>query len=315
MSRAIMARYRGDDVISPRRDLPPLEPERRLLLKAWAKADAPTRRWTALLEMAGPTGIEAAHRLADVLHEHGWARLKESHVKGSWRLDALIWTDLAATKAELGLDSRADRKSRRAEILASLSSWVQDQPDLAVAAESLGAGVLLSAERLAERFALLKSLAQWRAEEQQGTHRDFELAARRETKSLTYVEWRWLHEHVDLPAFGVEGFAPLVWLSGPLRLRWVDGRECDLQPLQFAGLTVQDLLEAQVAQEPLRYWLIENRASFERQAVARAPGVPLCGCRGVLRPPGWQPSVRCWTAPRLLRGSALIRTLPVWRSR
>lgn len=267
-------RVRQVEVALASRTLPLLGVSERDLLRSWAKSDAPTRRWPALLAMAGVTGIEAAERLAESLCERGWLAFKESFVKGSWRVESIVWTDLGALKTLLGLDTRTERQSRRARQLRELADWVVEHPDLQAAVESLVDAAALTAERLGERFALLRAVAAWRSEGRNGTRRDFALEARDGTKSLTETEWRWLDEHVDLPAFGIEGFTPLIWLAGATTLSW-PGRVVDVHGLQFVGLVAADLARVERAAVPERYWLIENRASFERQATRLEPGVLL----------------------------------------
>lgn len=273
------------------RALPLLGPEARALLRDWARGDAATRPWAALLRLAGPARLELADDLAGVLERTGWATPKRSFVKGTWRLDGLVWTDLPALKAALGLDSRDDRRARRADALARLDAWAGAHPDHAEAVAPLHDGVL-DAARLDERLALLQALAAWQDDARSGTRRDFEWHARGATKSITEAEWRWLGSTLDLSACRIEGFLPVLWLAGDLRLQWDDGRGCDLSGLHLAGLPVDDVLRVSSVQPPQRYWLIENRASFERQAAraTRAPGVAVLWLPG--RPPiSWQSAV------------------------
>lgn len=265
-------------------------PQRELLTR-WARADGLTRQREVLLRQAGPSQLEMAEQLIDLLMQHGWLSVKERRVQGAWQLQAITWLDLAGLKTALGLDSRQDRQARREELLTALAGWVLDQPDLAPAVQALKDQQGLPVDRLAERIALLSSLADWQAEQRTGTRRDFALAARDDTKSLSDAEWAWLETSLDLPAMGIERFVPQLWLAGDLSLAW-GHRCCDLQALHCVGLSAADLLTLTGAAAPVCYWLIENRASFERQAMQRDAGVALIWLPG--RPPStWLRAVGC----------------------
>lgn len=126
------------------------------------------------------------------------------------------------------------------------------------------------------------ALAAWRVDQRTGKRRDFALEARHDTKALSEAEWTWLDSCLDLPGLGVERFAPQLWLAGALSLHW-GGQRCELQALHCVGLPAHDLAKLTGAVAPERYWLIENRASFERQAMSREPGTALIWLPG--RPP------------------------------
>ncbi len=254
--------------------LPLLNPGQRELLTQWARADGLTRQRDALFRQAGGHRLEMAEHLVDMLMRHGWLSVKERLVHGAWQLTSVTWRDLAGLKAALGLDSAEDRSTRREQLLAEVAAWAASQPGFERAVEALTAQRLLPLAKLAERIALLKALAAWRADQRTGTRRDFALEARHDTKALSEAEWTWLDTCLDLPGLGVERFAPQLWLAGALSLHWGSHR-CELQALHCVGLPALDLGRLTGAEGPQRYWLIENRASFERQAANRAPGVAL----------------------------------------
>lgn len=188
-------------------------------------------------------------------------------------------------KGLLGLGTVESRRDERSLQLQALADWVQPHEMLhAAAADLAGGGTALNLPTLARRIDLLKALARWQDEQHTGTRRDFELLARGRTKSLATAEWQWLDAHVDLAALGIERFAQQVWLAGALELQWAHDRRCDLRALHCVGLAARDLLSVAQAIPPQRYWLIENRASFERQAAQREPDVALIWLPG--RPPG-----------------------------
>lgn len=262
---------------------PLLSAPQRQLLTQWARADALTRQREALLRQAGTHQLEMAEQLIDLLMRHGWLSVKERWVQGSWLLQSITWLDLAGLKAALGLDSKQERQARRDELLAALAEWAVDHAALSPAVQALKDQPSLPVDKLAERIALLRAVAEWQAEQRTGTRRDFALAARDGTKSLSDAEWAWLEACLDLPVLGIERFAPQLWLAGSLRLAWGD-RICDLQALHCLGLCATDLRRLTGAVAPRRYWLIENRASFERQALQRDDDVALIWLPG--RPPG-----------------------------
>lgn len=256
-------------------ELPSLDSAPQELLLRWVRADSPSRQWQSLLKLAGASHIETAERLVQSLLQSGWITVDERFVKGSWRLEAIAWTDLAALKGLLGLDSRAERQARSSETISALSEWVDGHPEFEVAARALAGATNLSHERLAARVALLHAVAEWAADQRVGTRRDFALEARRHTKDIKAKEWAWLDAHVDLASLGIERFAPVLWVAGALVLEWGEQRVCNLAALHMAALAVSDVLRIHSAVSPTRYWLVENRASFERLAGQRPDGVAL----------------------------------------
>lgn len=264
-------------------------PERELLAR-WARSDSLRRTRQALVQLAGPTEIERAEALCECLLHAGWLVRRERLVGGRWQWESIIWRDLDALKALLGLRSarqrEADRETMLAEAGQALEDW-RDPPaaraidpdfidEMTQAIERLRSDAL-RLDLLRDRLALLQALRRWHDEGRQGLRRDFALWARDATKAIGRAEWAWLEAGFDLERLGIASFAPLLWLAGDLSLRWSE-RRVDAGALHCLGLPLADVMRAQMAvgsAAPRRYWLIENRASFERQAQARPSGVLL----------------------------------------
>lgn len=248
--------------------LPTLRAAERALLERWASGDAPLRRWSSLQALAGAGGIEAAEALLGRLLEAGVVAVDERFDAGRWWSRSVVWSDLPRLQRALGLQSLAERDAARDAALLELARIAEQSDALQPAALDLQAS-RLSTPLLLARTGLLQSLLGWTLEQRSGVRQDFALHARPHTKAITEAEWRWLEAQLDLAALGVERFAPLVWLAGPMRLSDATGAT-SLAPLPFAGLPADWLLGLlQVDAAPERYWVIENRASFERQARRR----------------------------------------------
>ncbi|MDE2593706.1 MAG: hypothetical protein KGL57_05670 [Burkholderiales bacterium] len=260
------------------------------LLRVWAKSDSTTRSWLPLLGLAGPCQIEASEQLAEQLLQCGWLSIKERREKGAWQRQSITWMDLPELKVLLGISSKADRQSQREALLSDLRDWSQTHPVLESAVQALHEAKTMKLDDLAQRISLLQSLMQWQLEQRIGTRRDFALEAGDGTKALTSSMWSWLDEYVDLPALGINRFMPQIWLAGPLQLTWSDKPTCDLSALHCVGLSAQDMVKLTQVKAPSQYWLIENRASFERQAAQCSGDVALIWLPG--RPPNsWMTAI------------------------
>lgn len=257
--------------------LPPLDADERPLLLDWLRGSAATRKWQSLLETAGPARIELAQRLSDLALKAGLCTRRERFEKGRWRPVELCWVELEALQAALGLGTRSERNARLAALASRLQALMADDL-VGEAAQALAESRMATAAAEA-RAALLEALSAWVADGGQGLRQDFALRLGH-TKAVGDGEWQWLARHFDLPALGVGVFAPTLTLAGDLGLAWAGGR-VDLGVLPFATLPVPALLAAQrVEAPPARWWLIENRASFEKQAARRAPGDALVWIAG-----------------------------------
>lgn len=302
--------------------LPLLDADHKDLLSRWARSDGARRSRAALMKEAGPAGIERAELLCDKLLRDGWIVRRERRVGGAWRWDSLAWRDLALMQSLLGVSSPRQRIEERQSLLEQAAAWrsswrdsasgegldpdLLDEIDLALA--QLGEDRSLKLELLSARLALLRAIADWHDAGMQGTRRDFALRARGATKALTDADWRWLESAFDLERLRIARFAQALWLAGELELCWDGGQRIQLGALQFLALPLADLCRAVAVSAPQRWWLIENRASFERQAANRAagqmPGVALLWMPG-------RPSM-AWidTVTHLLR----LAPAPAWIS-
>ncbi|MFT7772886.1 hypothetical protein [Roseateles sp.] len=258
--------------------LPRLDVDERELLTDWLRGSADSRRWQALLEVAGPARIELAERLADKALAAGLCTVGEQFVRGRWQRVAVQWVELEAQQQALGLPTQSQRDARRQALAARLEALMDD----AVVGE---AAQILAESRMAAapaeaRTALLEALSGWVRAGERGLRRDFALS-RGHTKAVSEGEWQWLERHFDLPSLGIEAFAPTLTMAGDVSLLGASGRRLDLGMAAFHTLPTQALQNLQgVVAPPVRWWLIENRASFEKQAARRAPGDALVWIAG-----------------------------------
>lgn len=251
-------------------DLPALNVTRRELLTRWARGDAPLRRWPSLCALAGADELESADALLEQLLEAGCVRVDEQFRAGRWWPQQVTWIGLPRLQRALGLQSLSDRDAERAAVLQALDRMAAAGGALGEAALGLKS-MRLSTALLASRTELLHGLVTWSAQQRSGVRQDFALHSRPHTKAITDAEWRWLDTAVGLDGFGIERNAALLWLAGSMTLQTAQGRS-DLLAWPFVGVPVDALLALQqVPEAPASYWVIENRASFERQARLRKP--------------------------------------------
>ncbi len=272
--------------------LPPLGVTQHQVLKAWLKSPAQERNWQSLLEAAGKEHLDTAHTLLDVLLNAGALTLKEELVHTQWRPWRVVWTDLDALQRAAGITTHTERQADKDREAAQLLALAEEHDWLASAVHSC-LQAKFSASVRAARIELLLALAQWKHEERQGLRQDFALAARGHTKALTATEWDWLEQHVPLDSLGIARFEPLLFVGGALVLHHPDtGAQWDFAMAGFSALPCRQFAAPlRAAQAPTRYWLIENRASFERQVQQVDGGVCLVWLPGR---PGhdWQAAMR-----------------------
>lgn len=284
-------------------------PQDKALLARWVRDDALRRGREALMKLARGDGIERAEALCEQLLRAGWITRREQLVGGVWQWQSITWRDLDALKALLGVGSAAQRQAARTTALDAATAWLAQRtaapattvaldPDLEDELEQALAGLAadsaLPTEVLSTRLDLVRALADWHDAAREGSRRDFALQALGGTKAIGAADWKWLAQQFDLERLRITGFAPVLWLAGPLRLAW-RGAALDLSPLQGLGVLLGDVLRADAfavtgAEGLQRYWLIENRASFERQARSCPGGTALLWMPG--RPSsGWMNAV------------------------
>lgn len=278
----------------PMAALPALGTAQQALLRKWLKADARERAWQSLLDAAGLEHLDVAESLLALLLQCGAVAVKEEFHSGHWRPWRVVWVDVEALQTLQGLPTRSQRAAHSTDLQAQLHTLAQQHPWLAAAAHSL-LDAMLPASTKADRAALLQALVQWQQGERQGLRQDFALLARGHTKGITATEWEWLGTTAALEALGIGQFEPLLWLAGTLALRTGDAPGADgmaLAPWCFVGLPCRSFSASlQVLQAPTAYWLVENRASFERQAARLEAGQCLVWLPG--RPSqAWQSAMR-----------------------
>lgn len=241
--------------------LPSLSPPQRALLLRWLAADAQERRWESLAKLAGADALDAAEHLLRLLLEAGVVSVKESFRNGHWWPTQVLWRDLPRAQQALGLTPAHERADQRQALLAQLRALGEQQAWALPAVQSCAD---IALPLLASRAALLTALASWQAEQRFGMRQDFALHARGHTKAISAAEWTWLETRLPLESLGIDRFEPLLWLAGALGLQndtfCVDARACG-----FLGLPSKRFGDPlRVTRAPRRYWLVENRASFER---------------------------------------------------
>lgn len=259
-----------------------LDPAQRDLLARWVRKDHPSRTRQALLREAGAADIECAEALCDRLLRDGWISRRERLSGGRWQWQSVLWRDLPTLKRLLGVGSRAERDAARERLLEHATAWVAARRgreggdadfdvELEQALGELREEPSPRVDALEARVRLLRALAAWCDARTSGSRRDFALHAGVHTKSVGAADWKWLERGFDLERLGIRGFAPLMWLSGEASLCW-GARRLDLSCAGFVGIALDDLVRATaIHPRPANWWLIENRASFERQA-ATLPG-------------------------------------------
>lgn len=261
---------RTRQVLSPLTALPALNRAQHAVLLKWLKSDASERSWQSLLQVAGSGQLDTADALVQALLPCGAIALKEEFHHGQWRPWRVVWTDLEALQTLAGLPTRKQRASDKESVSAGLQSLAEAHPLLSAAVHSVLNDPLPAASKAA-RAQLLRALVQWQESQRQGMRQDFALAARGHTKAITSTEWAWLEATAPLEAWGVGRFEPLLWLAGSMSLSGGEKTEqsqaMPLAPWGFVGLPCRSFASPmRVVQAPPVYWLIENRASFERQA-------------------------------------------------
>lgn len=277
---------------------------RRELLVRWVRDDRRSATRTKLLAQAGDEGIERAEATCEMLLREGWIELRERFEKGSWQWHALDWRDLERLQQLLGVRGRRDLRASREQALDDAKAWLRARtgPDALPTDPHLLEELAAALAQLAEdrssthatlhlRLTLLRAVADWQGAGKEGLRRDFALRACGDTKAIGAADWRWLESSFDLERLRIAAFAPQLWLAGDASLLWRQ-RRLDLSGLHCIGLSLEDTCRIdRVVDRPSRYWLIENRASFERQARALPPGVVLLWMPG--RPSlAWQRGVR-----------------------
>lgn len=164
------------------------------------------------------------------------------------------------------------------------------------------------------RVPLVRAIADWHDAGLQGLRRDFALRAAGATKSIAAAEWRWLEASFDLARLGIERFSPMLWLAGDASLRW-EQSGVDVGAMEFVGIPLQSIGRTSALHGDVRrYWLIENRASFERQARSIPEGIVMLWMPGRPSAPWLRAVAHLLALHRHRPGSARTPTRQGWRS-
>lgn len=271
--------------------LPNLRAAHRDVLVRWLTANATERNWQSLLKLAGASDLDLSEELLALLLNAGVVAVKEEFKNGRWWSARVVWRDLPSTQRAMGLQPALDRMAERQALLQQIQA-IAEQHSWASSALQSCLQPSLATEKLRTRAQLLQGLSTWHAEQRFGMRQDFALWARAHTKAITSAEWDWLESHVALEKFGIARFEPMLWLGGGLTLQTTHGA-IDMDALGFLGLPSKGLIaEAhRITRTPQRYWLVENRASFER--CAQRADATTCVIWLPGRPPGdWLAAVQ-----------------------
>ena len=246
--------------------LPDLRAAHRDVLARWLTANATERNWQSLLKLAGASGLDLSEELLALLLHAGVVAVREEFKNGRWWPARVVWRDLPSTQRAMGLQPALDRMAERQALLQQIQA-IAEQHSWATSALQSCLQPSLATEKLRGRAQLMQGLSTWHAEQRVGMRQDFALWARAHTKGITSAEWDWLESHVALENFGIARFEPLLWLGGALTLQITQGT-IDMGALGFLGISSKRLTATphRITRTPLRYWLVENRASFERCA-------------------------------------------------
>lgn len=254
--------------------LPTLRPAQLAVLQRWLKSHAQERAWQSLLDAAGKDALDTVDGLRDDLLAAGALAVKEEFKSGQWRVARIVWRDLPALQQATGITTADEHAAQRDDLATQWRALADEHPWLADAAQ---AAAKSTAVVQAQRLPLLQALVEWRQAQRNGLRQDFARAAREHTKGITTTEWEWLDAHLSLETLGIGRFEPIMWLAGTLTLEGTNAEAVlTVQPLGFVGVPCRQLASPwTVRVVPQRYWLIENRASFERQAVRVADDICL----------------------------------------
>lgn len=269
--------------------LPALRPAQLAVLQRWLKSHAQERAWQSLLDAAGMDALDMVDDLRDGLLAAGALSVKEKFKSGQWRVSRIVWRDLPAVQQAVGVTTAVELATQRNDLAEQWRAMADEHPWAALAAQ---AAAQSNSAVQAQRLPLLQALLAWRHDQRTGLRQDFALAARGHTKGITATEWEWLDAHLSLENLGIGRFEPLFWLAGCLALQAQGLPVLALQHMGFVGVPCRQWASPwSVRSGPQRYWLIENRASFERQSAQLQAGVCLIWLPG--RPSdAWLQSMR-----------------------
>ncbi len=261
---------RSRQTAEPFSNVPALPNAQAEVLKRWLKSHANERTWQSLLEKAGRDHLDTAHALLQNLLETGVVQVKQIFKNAQWWDDRVVWRDLPRLQSAFGVQSADERSSERQELKQQFRALTAEAPWATSAAESCTETELPLAT-LRSRHELLRGLCLWETEQRFGVRQDFSLFARPHTKAISKAEWDWLEANLSLEDLRIARFQPVLWLGGALGLQGPKG-QTDVGMLGFVCLPAKSFTSPlAVTRAPTHYWLLENRASFERNAINAAP--------------------------------------------
>lgn len=173
--RRVCQKRRRTATCSPQA-LDTLPAEWRELLARWVRRGG-NSRWETLRKDAGTTRIQMADALLDWLLRAGWAAVIEQWKYSEWWPQQVELLHLPQLRAMLGVRDK-DKDAQ---------GWLETRAALqAVGDPTLSSAILalddLPPQRALARHDLILKLGEWRAQERTGTHRDFALFARGDTR-------------------------------------------------------------------------------------------------------------------------------------
>lgn len=250
-----------------------------LLLKQWLKGASASRRWPALLKIAGSNRFNEANELLQRLLEAGWVQIEERRNRGLWEVTLVEFLDLEHLRERMGLKNRDKLNAQKQKLDkgqfsdAQLESLRQDLANM-------------PAERALKRHGLLQALAAWQQQQKFGSRRDFSQFARGSTKAISGSEWNWLTDAIDLEEWKIGRHTATLYLQGSFILHFAAG-QLDLGVVpDFIALTPATLTALQSISVPPERWLVvENQTCFEKVARQAKPHEAVLWVPGY--PPGW----------------------------
>jgi len=252
---------------------------RKHLLKQWLKGTSASRRWSALLKIAGSNRVNEANELLQALMETGWIQIEERRNRGRWEATQVEFLALEPLRERLGLKNREKLAAQHQKLNRSQfgDSQLEDlRQDLAA----------MPPERALKRHELLLALEAWQEHEHFGSRRDFSQFARGSTKAISDSEWRWLSDALDLEEWKIGRHTATLCLRASFRLCFATG-QLDLGVLpDFIALTPATLAALQSVSARPKHWLIiENQTCFEKVARQAKPHEAVLWVPG--HPPLW----------------------------
>ena len=244
-------------------------------------------RWQTWQKLAGLTQKSLLDQLYEWLLRHGHIVAYEYFENGLWWPYKIEWQHETAMRKALGLPIASEQQSALAQLLTDISAcWPADEMLARTVPELLAQPVKVAHARAL----LLKSLIVWKEEQRTGSHRDFSLYARGDTKAITSSEWEWLAAQVTLADYGIQSHHPLLYLSANMQLEYAAGILDISAGMPFVALPAATFADvaAVTPRSSLSAWVcVENLTSFERLAAQRTADIAVLWLPG-FAPAWWQ---------------------------